>query len=83
MFLQAIHRVAVILLVLWTGGCANPMAADQPMRVTGQLDGPVRTTLKSRKHFGNFDQSLTKAEKTAVIRDLENAREQAQQANLR
>jgi hypothetical protein len=83
MFLQAIHRVAVILLVLWTGGCANPMVADQPMRVTGQLDGPVRTTLKSRKHFGNFDQSLTKAEKTAVIRDLENAREQAQQANLR
>ena len=83
MFLQAIHRVAVILLVLWTGGCANPMIADQPMRVTGQLDGPVRTTLKSRKHFGNFDQSLTKAEKTAVIRDLENAREQAQQANLR
>jgi hypothetical protein len=83
MFLQTIHRVAVILLVLWTGGCANPMVADQPMRVTGQLDGPVRTTLKSRKHFGNFDQSLTKAEKTAVIRDLENAREQAQQANLR
>ena len=83
MFLQANHRVAVILLVLWTGGCANPMVADQPMRVTGQLDGPVRTTLKSRKHFGNFDQSLTKAEKTAVIRDLENAREQAQQANLR
>jgi hypothetical protein len=83
MFLQAIHRVAVILLVLWTGGCANPMVADQPMRVTGQLDGPVRTTLKSRKHFGNFDQSLTKAEKTAVIRDLENAREQAQQGNLR
>jgi hypothetical protein len=83
MFLQAIHCVVVILLVLWTGGCANPMAADQPMRVTGQLDEPVRTTLKSRRHIGNFDQSLTKAEKTAVIRDLENAREQAQQANPR
>jgi hypothetical protein len=83
MFLQAIHCVAVILLVLWTGGCANPMAADQPMRVTGQLDEPARTTLKSRRHLGNFHQSLTKAEKTAVIRDLENAREQAQQANPR
>ena len=83
MFLQAINRVAIILLVLWTGGCANPMAADQPMRVTGPLDGPVRTTLKNRRNFGNFDQSLTKAEKAAVIRDLENAREQAQQANLR
>jgi hypothetical protein len=83
MFLQAIHCVAVILLVLWTGGCANPMAADQPMRVTGQLDEPVGTTLKSRRHIGNFDQSLTKAEKTALIGELENAREQAQQANLR
>jgi len=83
MFLQAIHRVAVILLVLWTGGCANPMAADQPMRVTGQLDEPVRTTLKSRRHIGNFGHSLTKAEKTALIGELENAREQAQQANPR
>ena len=83
MFLQAIHRVAVILLVLWTGGCANPMAADRPMRVTGQLDEPVRRTLKSRRHIGNFDQSLTKAEKTALIGELENAREQTQQAKLR
>ena len=83
MFLQAIHRVAFILLVLWTGGCANPMAADQPMRVTGQFDEPARTKLKSRRHFGNFDQSLTKTEKTALIRDLQNAREQAQQANPR
>ena len=59
------------------------MAADQPMRATGQLDEPVRTTLKSRRHIGNFDQSLTKAEKTALIGELENARERAQQANLR
>ncbi len=83
MFLQAPYRVFVILLVLWTGGCANPMAADQPMRVTGQPDQPVRTTLKSHRHVGGFDQSLNEAEKKALIGDLQNAREHAQQARLR
>ena len=83
MSLQKSHRVLIILLVLWAGGCANPTVNDQAMRVTGQLDQqPARTTLKSHRHAGGFDHSLTKAEKEAVIGDLPNARKNVQRARL-
>jgi hypothetical protein len=53
------------------------------MRVTGQLDQPARTILKSYRHVGGFDHSLTKGEKEAVIGDLQNARKNVEQARLR
>ena len=84
MSLQKSHRVLIILLVLWAGGCANPMANHEAMRVTGQLDQqPARTTLKSFRHAGGFDHSLTKREKEAVIGDLQDARKHVQQTRLR
>ena len=84
MSIQKSHRVLIILFVLWAGGCANPTVTDQVMRVTGQLDQqPARTTLKSHRHAGGFDHSLTKAEKEAVIGDLQNDLKNVQQARLR
>lgn len=84
MSLQKSHRVLILLLVLWAGGCANPTVNDQAMRVTGQLDQqPARTTLKSHRHAGGFDNSLTKAEKEAVIGDLQNDLKNVKQARLR
>ena len=84
MTLQKVHRVLIILHVLWAGGCANQTVNDQAMRVTGQLEQQTaRTTLKSHRHAGGFDHSLTKAEKEAVIGDLQNARKSVQQARLR
>jgi hypothetical protein len=83
MSLRKSHHVLIILLVIWAGGCANPTGNDQAMRVTGQLDQPARTTLKSYRHAGGFDHSLTKGEKEAVIGDLQNARKNVEQARLR
>ena len=85
MSLQTPHRVLFILLVIWTGGCANRTVADQPMRVTGQLDQqPVRETVKSFSgSVGGFDKSLTEAEQSAIISDLQKAREDARQARPR
>ena len=85
MFLQAPHRVLVILLALWTGGCANPTTAYEPMRVTGQLDQKrVRATVKSSSgSVDGFDKILTKAEKRTVIRDLQKAGDHARQARPR
>ena len=84
MSIQKSHRVLIILLALWAGGCANPTVNDQVMRVTGQLDQqPARTTLKSHRHAGGFDHSLTKAEREAVIGDLQNDLKNVQQARQR
>jgi len=84
MSVRAPHRVFIILLVLWMGGCANPTLADRPMTVANESNHPARTTLNSySKEVGEFDQSLTKAEKEALISELRNARERGQRSGLR
>lgn len=78
------RRVFAILLVLWIGGCANASVADRPMRVAGKPAGQsVDTRLKSYTGAtSSFDQSLTEAERKAVISSLQKDRERAQQAAL-
>jgi hypothetical protein len=77
-------RVFAILLVLWIGGCANATVADRPMRVAGTPAGQsVDTRLRSYTGLvSSFDQSLTEAERKAVIGSLQKDRERAQQAAL-
>jgi len=85
MSLQIPYCVLFILLAIWAGGCANRTLANQPMRVTGHQDQqPVRETVKSLSgSVGGFDKSLTEAEKSTIISDLQNAREHARQVRPR
>lgn len=78
MSLRAPHQVFVVLLVLCMGGCANATVADRPMMVANQPNHPAQTTLKSySEQVSDFDQSLTKTEKGALISELRNAQERA------
>ena len=84
MSLRVPHPVVAILLILWIGGCANTTVSDQPMRMSVQADHTAKP--KPTRYINlakGFDQSLTEAERKAIISELVTDRERAQQARLR
>ena len=73
------HRVFALMLVLWIAGCANATVADRPMRVASEpTEQSPKGQLRINTAFvSDFEGSLTKAERNAVISSLLNDRERA------
>ena len=79
------HRIFSLMLVLWIGGCANATVANRPMRVASEpTEQSPKAQLKINTPFvGDFEGSLTKAERNAVISSLLNDRERVLRAAQR
>ena len=76
MFLRIPYRILAMLLVFLLGGCADAMMDDQPMMMAAQ---PIKNYTEIVKGYG---QTLTEAQKKAVITELEEDRERQKEARL-